>query len=148
MVEECVRIAHNKFEAKYNFRRKVEKMLGSVKKEKSQLVKKLKTFEHDLQSALVRLKTAMDQHKRLFTTELNLATEKAAVLSLKAELEKAKAEAKAIQESTQAAERAAYERGVLKIKQRLAEEVAKVWRDYCSVTWDAALNSAKVPTDS
>ena len=35
VVEECVRSAHNKFEAKYNFRCEVEKMLGSVKKEKS-----------------------------------------------------------------------------------------------------------------
>ena len=90
----------------------------------------------------------MDQHKRLFTTELNLATEKVAILSLKAELEKAKAEAQAIQEAAQAAERAAYEQGVLKTKQRLAEEVAEVWRDYCSVTWDAAFNSARVPADS
>ena len=36
---------------------------------------------------------AEDQRKRLYTTKLDLATEKAAVLSLKAELEKAKAEA-------------------------------------------------------
>ena len=65
-------------------------------------------------------------------------------MSLKVELEKAKVEAQAIQEAAQAAERAAYERGVLKIEQRLAEEVAEVWRDYCSMTWDAALNSARV----
>ena len=48
VVEECVRSAHNKFEAKYNFRREVEKMLGFIKKEKSQLAEKLKTSEHDL----------------------------------------------------------------------------------------------------
>ena len=48
MAEESVRSAHNKFEAKYNFRREVEKMLGSIKKEKSQLAEKLKTSEHDL----------------------------------------------------------------------------------------------------
>ena len=45
MAEECIRSAHNKFEAKSNFRREVEKTLGSVKEEKSQLVEKLKTFE-------------------------------------------------------------------------------------------------------
>ena len=55
-------------------------------------------------------------------------------MSSKVELEKAKAEAQAIQEATQVAERAAYKRGVLKTEQRLAEEVAEVWRDYCSVT--------------
>ena len=37
---------------------------------------------------------------------------------------------------------------MLKTEQRLAEKVAEVWRDYCSVTWDAALTSARVPADS
>ena len=52
-----------------------------------------------------------DQCKLLFTTELNLATEKATVLSLKAELEKAKVEAQAVKEATQVAKIAAYEQG-------------------------------------
>ena len=37
---------------------------------------------------------------------------------------------------------------MLETEQRLAEEVAKVCRDYYSMTWDTALNSAGVPTDS
>ena len=37
---------------------------------------------------------------------------------------------------------------MLETEQRLAKEVAKVCRDYCSMTWDTALNSAGVPTDS
>ena len=138
MAEECVRSAYNKFEAESNSRRKVEKTLGSVREEKSQLAKKLKTSEQGHQSTLARLKTAEaqveDQRKHLYTTELDLATKKAAVLSLKAKLEKAKAKAQAIQEATQATERATYERGVLEIEQRLAEEVAKVCKDYCSMT--------------
>ena len=73
VVEECIRNAHNKFEAESNFQRKVEKALGSVKEEKSQLAEKLKTSEHERQSALVGLKTieaqAEDQCKLLFTTE-------------------------------------------------------------------------------
>ena len=93
VAEECVRSAHNKFEAESNFRCEVEKMLGSVKEEKSQLAEKLKTSEQGRQSALAGLKTTKDQHKRLLTTKLDLAMEKAVVLSLKAELEKAKAEA-------------------------------------------------------
>ena len=100
MAEECVRSTHNKFEAESNFKREVEKTLGSVKKEKSQLAEKLKTSEQDCQSALAGLKTAeaqaKDQRKHLFTTKLDLAMEKAAVLSLKVELEKAKVEAQAI----------------------------------------------------
>ena len=130
----------------------MEKTLGSVKEEKSQLAEMLKTSEQGRQSAHAGLKIAEvqaeDQRKRLYTTELDLATEKAAVLSLKAELEKAKVEAQAIREAAQAAERAAYERGVLKTEQRLAKEVAEVCRDYCSVTWDAALNSARAPAKS
>ena len=45
MAEECVRSAHNKLEAESNFRREVEKTLGSIKKEKSQLAEKLKTSD-------------------------------------------------------------------------------------------------------
>ena len=83
---------------------------------------------------MARPKTVEDQRKHLFTMELDLATEKVAVLSLKAELEKAKVEAQAIQEAAQAVEKAAYKRWVLETKQRLAEKVAEVCRDYCSVT--------------
>jgi len=37
---------------------------------------------------------------------------------------------------------------MLKTEQRLVEEVAKVCRDYYIVTWNEALNSAGVSTDS
>ena len=36
---------------------------------------------------------------------------------------------------------------MLETKQRLAEEVAKVCRDYCTVTWNEALNIAGVSAD-
>ena len=80
--------------------------------------------------------------------ELNLAMKKATVLSLKAELQKAKAETQAIKEAAQAAKIAAYEWGMLKTEERLAEEVAEVCKDYCTVTWNEALNSAGVPANS
>ena len=96
MAKECVRNTHNKFEAESNFRCEVEKALGSVKEEKTQLAEKLKTSGHERLSALAGLKTfetqAEDQRKLLYTIELNLAIKKATVLSLKAELQKAKAE--------------------------------------------------------
>ena len=57
VAEECIRNAHNKFEAKFNFRREVEKALGSVKDEKNQLAEKLKTSGHERLSALAGLKT-------------------------------------------------------------------------------------------
>ena len=56
--------------------------------------------------------------------------------------------AQAIQEAAQATKRAAYKLGVLETEQRLAKEVAKVCKDYYSVTWDAALYSAGVPANS
>ena len=103
MAEECGRSAYNKLEAEFNFRREVEKTLGSVKEEKSQFAEKFKTSEQGRQSARARLKIAKvqaeGQRKRLYTTELDLATEKATILSLKAELEKAKVEAQAIREA-------------------------------------------------
>ena len=34
------------------------------------------------------------------------------------------------------------------MEQKLAEKVAEVCRDYCSVTWDVPLNSTGVPADS
>ena len=55
-------------------------------------------------------------------------------MSLKAELEKAKAKAQVVKEVAKAVEIAAYERGMLETEQRLAEEVAKVCRDYCTMT--------------
>ena len=36
---------------------------------------------------------------------------------------------------------------MLETEQRLAEKVVEVCRDYCSVTWDAPLNSTRVPAD-
>ena len=152
VAEECIRNTHNKYKAESSFRHEVEKAVGSVKEEKTQLAEKLKTSKHECLSTVAGLKTiekqAVDQRKLLFTTELNLATEKATILSLKAELEKAKAEAQAVKEAAKAAETTAYEQGMLETEQRLAEEVVEVCRDYCTVTWNEALNSARVPADS
>ena len=80
--------------------------------------------------------------------ELNLATEKATVLSPKDELEKAKAEAQAVKDTAQATEIAAYEQEMLETEQTLAEEVAELCRDYCTMTWNEALNNAGVSADS
>ena len=63
VVEECVRNTHNKFKAKSNFPREVEKVLGSVKEEKTQLAEKLKTSEHERLSVVARIKTAKAQAK-------------------------------------------------------------------------------------
>ena len=90
MAEDWVRIAHNKFYAKAQSRRKVEKALSTTNHEKMLLAEKLKATESACQSVEAGLKTteaqAEDQCKQLYT---NLATEKTAVLDLKAELQRA-----------------------------------------------------------
>ena len=69
------------------------------------------------------------------------------VLSLKAELQKAKEAAKVAREAAKAAKEAAYEHGVEETKTRLAEEVTVVCRDYCTETYSEVLNRAGVPTN-
>jgi len=61
VAKECIRSAHNKFEAESNFWRKVERALGFAKEEKNQLAKKLKTSEHEHQRASARLKNTESQ---------------------------------------------------------------------------------------
>ena len=93
MAEDWVRIANNKFDAEAQTRRDVEKALGAANHEKTQLAEKLKAIESTRQSAEAGLKTAKaqaeDQRKQLYTTQLNLAIKQAAVLDLKAKLQKA-----------------------------------------------------------
>ena len=88
--EDWVRNAHNKFDAEAQSRHEVEKALGTANHEKTQLAEKLKAAESARQSAEAGLKTAEtqaeDQRKQLYTTQINLATKKTAVLDLKAKL--------------------------------------------------------------
>ena len=78
---------------------------------------------------------AEDQCKQLYTIQINLATEKAAVLDLKAELQKAQEALKVAKEAAKAVEAAAYERGVLETEARLIAKVTVVCRDYCAETY-------------
>ena len=91
---------------------------------------------------------AEDQHKQLYTTQLNLATEQAAVLDLKDKLQRVEEALKVAQEATKAAKTAAYECGVLEIEARLTAKIAGVCRDYCVETYKQALDRAGVPVDS
>ena len=81
-------------------------------------------------------------------TEINLATEKQTVLNLKATLQKAKEEVQLAKEAAEAEKRAAYQLDMEEMQVRLTEELSEVYRDYCSVTWDKALNVAGVLADS
>ena len=88
-------------------------------------------------------------------TETNLATEKQAVLDLKAVLQKdkeeaqlAKEEAQLVKEAVEAEKRATYQLGVEETEARLSEELPEVCRDYCNISWAQALNAAGIPADS
>ena len=74
----------------------VEKAFGALKQKHHELSEKLKEAETGRRSAEAGLKTAEkqaeDQRQLLHVTEINLATEKQAVLDLKAALQKAKDE--------------------------------------------------------
>ena len=100
-------------------------------------------------------KQAEDQHQKLYVTETNLATEKQAVLDLKAALQKAKEEAQRAKEKAQLAKeaaeakkKAAYQLGAEETKVRLSKVLSEVCRDYCSISWAQALNAARIPADS
>ena len=69
------------------------------------------------------------------STQLNIATKQAAVLDLKAKLQKAEEELKVAQEAAAAAKNLAYERGVLETEARLTAEVTVVCREYCAETY-------------
>ena len=93
MAEDWVQSASNKLDVETQNRYDVEKALGVVNHEKMPLAEKLKVVESACQSAEDGLKNAEvqaeDQRKELYTTQLNLAIEQAAVLDLKAKLQKA-----------------------------------------------------------
>ena len=131
VAEDWVWNAHNKFDAEAQSRHEVEKALGTTNHEKTQLAEKFKAAESARQSAKARLKAieaqAKDQCKQLYTTQINLATKKAAVLDLKAELQKAQEALKVANEDAKVKEAAAYECRVVKIEARLTAEVLLRW---------------------
>ena len=88
-----------------------------------------------------------DQRKELYTTQLNFATEQAAVLDLKTKLQKAEEALKVAQEAATAAKTSAYKRGVLETEARLTAEVTVVCRGYCAETYNQALDRAGVLAD-
>ena len=90
---------------------------------------------------------AKDQHQKLHIIEIELATQKQLDLELKANLQKAKEEAQMAKKAFGATEMEAFERGVLETETWLAEEVARVCKDYCAKVWAKSLSRAGVPVN-
>ena len=90
VVEDWVQSATNSLNAEIQNRHDIEKALGVVNHEKTQLAEKLKVVESRQKSAEAGLRSVEvqveDQRKELSTTQLNLASEKAVVLDLKSQL--------------------------------------------------------------
>ena len=95
MAEEWIRDARNEARAEASSRTEVEKSLGALKQKKQELATKLTVEEKARNNAEAGLKNIQDQtedqRKKLYFTEIELATQKQLVLDLKANLEKAKA---------------------------------------------------------
>ena len=133
--------------------------MPSLKQENFELAEKFKEVEKKRRSAEAGLKNAEtqaeDRRQQLYVTETSLATEKQTVLDLRATLQKAEEEARRAKEEVQLAreaneaeKKAAYQLGVGKTEARLSEEISKLCRDYCSISWAHALDAAGIPADS
>ena len=148
MAKEWIRDAHNEARAEASSRNEVEKSLGALKQKKQELATKLTVEDRARTNVEAGLKNIQDQTenqcKKLYFTEIELATQKQLVLDLKADLEKAKAATQMAKEASKASKQASYLIGVEEIEIRLAE----VYKDYCKVTWVEALNLAGVHADS
>ena len=94
VAKDWLRSTDNNLNVEIQNRHDVEKAFGMANHKKMQLAEKLKAAESMRKSAEAGLKSAEaqaeDQRKELYTTQLNLATEKAAILDLRSKLQKAK----------------------------------------------------------
>ena len=90
VAEDWMRSTNDNLNIEIQNRHDIEKTLGVANHEKMQLAEKLKAAESARKSTEAGLKNVEaqveDQRKELYTTQLNLATEQAAVLDLKAKL--------------------------------------------------------------
>ena len=152
VAEEWVKNSREEINAEVQSRLAAEKAAGVLKQEKDSLADKVKEAIQAWDSAVAGLKTtekqAKDRRQKLHVTEINLATEKQAVLDLKAQLQRAEGAAWVAREVAEATVKASYERGVLDTEVRLTEKVAVVCRDYCTESWGVVMDRAGVPADS
>ncbi|XP_030946119.1 uncharacterized protein LOC115970666 [Quercus lobata] len=122
VAEEFCRDNRSRAEAETQSRTEMEKTLGSPKHDHLELTEKFKESEKRRKSAEAGLKSAEtqaeDQRKELYSTQINLATEKQAVLDLKTamqkvedELRRVKEEAQLIREAAEAEKSAALQLG-------------------------------------
>ena len=144
VAEEWVNDTQNKARVEVKLCVEANRALGACEQKNKELTKNV-DIEHNARlSAETGLKNAKaqaeDQLQQLHIIEIGLATQRQLVLKLKAELEKAKEEARMARKASEAVEMASFERGVLDTEVRFVEEVAGVCKDYYIKIWAEALN--------
>ena len=126
--------------------------LGVLKEKQAEMAEQVKDDLRQRDSAEAGLKTTEKQvediRKELHYCDINLATEKQMVIEFREELCKAREAAQLLKEATEAEKQATYDLGVQETQSHLTEEFSDVARDYCDITWDKALDVARVPADS
>ena len=144
--------SHDETRAAHDARETTEAHLNALKDKQSQMADQVKKALQDKASAEAGLKTTERQaeslRSELHLCEINLETEKQVVKELGEELRKAREAAQLLKEVAEAEKHASYALGVQETQSRLTEEFSAVARDYCDITWDKALNAARVRADS
>ena len=152
MADEWVKNARNKARVETKLRAETSKALKGAEQKNQELTTKLTMEERVQKSAKVGLKNvqdqAEDQRKKLYHTEIELATAKQQVLKLKAKLQRAKDVTLMTEEAAEASKQASYDLGVQETEVCLADGLAEVCRDYCQEVWMEALNLVEVPATS
>ena len=138
MAEEWYREADNRVEAEALTRAEVEKSLGAVKQEQLELSKKLKLADQARSNAEAGLKTAKrqaeEQRHKLYSTEIDLASQKQMVIDLQDELKRVEEEFQLAKKAAEAEKKASYQLDVEETEIRLAKELLEVCRNYSNTT--------------
>ena len=152
MVEKWVKNSREETRAAHDARETAEAHLNALKDKQSQMADQVKKALQDKASAEAGLKTTEKQaeslRSELHLCEINLETEKQVVKEFREELRKAREAAQLLKETAEAEKQASYALGVQETQSRLTEEFSAVAGDYCDITWDKALDAARVPANS
>ena len=152
MAKDWVKDARREAKAKFNAQSEVEKEVSNLKENQAKLSKQLKEVVRAKDSSEAGLwnaeNQAEEQRKQLHYIEINLATKKQLVKEIREELQKAKEATQLAKGAAEAKKQAAYTLGVGETQARLTKEFSLVCKEYCDISWDKALDAAKVPMDS